>query len=81
MLSNEFVPVTKLHTNQIITSVRDGISPLPVTVYPGMILSVWRLPSIWERVKFLFSGEVTLTTLGERQCPVALQTGDTIRIL
>ena len=80
----EFRPVKKWHTNKIYTGPK-GVSDLPLTQAGnedtgtgiGLTLnSVWFQPSIWERVKFLFHGEVTLRIVGNIQPPVSVVCGD-----
>lgn len=78
MNPKEFKPVTKWHTTTNYTGSGD-IKPLPVTRFDdGTLNSVWALPSVWERVKFLFRGELTLRIYGNSQPPVAVVAGDIV---
>ena len=76
MLKSEFVPVKKWHTTSKFVGKGD-IQPLPVTRFDdGTLNSIWKLPSLWERVKFLFRGELTLRIYGSGHSPVAIVAGD-----
>ena len=81
---SEFRPVSKLHNTANFNgfktespAVNNGeVKALPVTQNSESIDSVWKLDSVWERVKFLFKGEVTLRVLGQRLPGVVVVNGD-----
>jgi len=80
MQSNEFVPVEKSHKTHTFTGTGD-IKPLHVTKHiddDGHVTlnSVWYLYSLWERIKFLYTGQITLRISGPSQPPVVLVNGD-----
>lgn len=76
MNTQEFIPVRKPHNNSNFIGGGD-IKPLPATRYEdGTINSVWMLPSFWQRLRFLFHGEITLRIYGCSQPPVAVVAGD-----
>ena len=78
MKSKEFKPVAKWHNTIKYVGTGD-IKPLPVTRFDdGTLNSVWALPSFWQRLRFLFSGEVTLRIMGYSQPPVVIVAGDAI---
>ncbi len=73
---NELLPIKKWHTNM--TYVADGCGDLPVLKLKDQIISVWKQNSIWERIKFLFHGEITFSVFSNQQPPIALSSGDII---
>lgn len=78
MNPKEFKPVRKWHTSNTYIGT-NGIEPLPVTRFDdGTLNSVWVLPSFWQRLRFLFRGELTLRILGASQPPVAVVAGDIV---
>ena len=72
-----FVPVKKWHSN--CTHKLEGCHDLPTTVLKDQIISVWKCKSIWERIKFLFNGEITLSVMGKGQPPITLFSGDPLK--
>jgi hypothetical protein len=76
-MKQEFVPVWKWHTTTKYNGTGD-VKPLPVTrsMIDHTLNSVWVLPSFWQRLCFLFSGELTLRIYGTSQPPVAIVAGD-----
>ena len=78
MNAKEFKPVSKWHnTNNYVGT--GEIKPLPVTRFDDNTLnSVWVLPSVWQRLRFLFRGELTLRIYGSSQPPVAVVAGDIV---
>lgn len=89
MKYHDLIPIQKPHTNQILNGrpakegedgVIDGkVHGLPVTLNQQRIVSVWQCRSLWWRLRFLFHGEITLTTLGQKQPAVAISVGDTLK--
>ncbi len=78
MNPTEFKPVSKWHTSNTYIGTGD-IKPLPVTRFDdGTLNSVWVLPSLWQRLRFLFRGEITLRIYGTCQPPVAVVAGDIV---
>lgn len=74
----EFVPVKKRHTTTLFTG-KGEVRHLPVTrLEDGTMNSVWALPSFWQRLRFLFRGEITLRVAGNGHPPVAIVAGDII---
>ena len=55
-------------------------SDLHVTRASGQIVSTWEIPSLWERIKFLFKNELTLSITGNQLPPVSLMVGDCITV-
>ena len=84
MDKTEFKPVKKKHNNGVFNGFRtfspavlDGeVKGLYVTRNEESIDSVWKLNSFWQRIKFLFKGEVTLRVLGDKLPPVVVVNGD-----
>lgn len=76
MNANEFKPVLKWHSRNTFVGC-GAIKPLPATrLDDGTINSVWMLPSFWQRLRFLFRGEITLRIYSSSQPPVAVVAGD-----
>lgn len=73
-IRNEFRPVEKWHKNRTYTGKGD-VQNLPVTEYEDTLNSIWQLDSAWERIKFLFHGQVTLRVRGA-QVPTIIVAGD-----
>ena len=73
-------PKRKPHNNFTFTAPKDmeNCSDLHVTLASGCIVSTWEIPSLWERVKFLFKNEVSLSITGNQLPPVSLMVGDCI---
>lgn len=69
-------PVAKDHTNMNL--VAEGCSDLPATRTDVGILSVWKCASIWQRIKFLFTGEICLHIFGQGHPPVSIIIGDLV---
>lgn len=74
----DFQPTRKPHQNFTYKAPEgmDNCSDLHVTNIIGGSVSVWKVKSIWERIKFLFSGEISLVIQGHGMPPVSLHTGD-----
>lgn len=74
-------PVRKWHSNKkFLAGDIPGVeADLPVTRLDGTNYSIWRCESLRERIKILFSGEVTLGVMGSGQPPVSVAAGDSIR--
>lgn len=72
---NQFRPLTPKFCTSI--HVGEGCGDLPTTKFtyqdgtPG-IGSTWVMASLWERIKFLFSGKISLVIVGHQQPPVAI---------
>lgn len=75
---NEFVPKKKEHCTHVYHGIGVHIKDLPVTNYNGTMVSIWALPSLWQRVKFLFKNEITLKIMGSNLPPMILINGDII---
>lgn len=60
------------------TYVADGCGDLPVLKLNDRIVSIWKQHSIWERIKFLFHGEMTFSVFSKEQPPIALSSGDIV---
>jgi len=73
----EFWPVKKWHTTNVYQAA--GCGDLPVCKLPDQIVSVWKQKSLWERVKFLFHGEITFSVWGQQQPPIGLSCGDIVQ--
>lgn len=78
-------PVKKWHTNSVlkgwgVEGEVNFVDDLPVTVFmsSGNVASVWSVKSFWERVKFLFHGEITIVITGTTHPPISLSCGDVI---
>lgn len=84
MNKDEFFPVRKKHTTNTAfgrpsknPAVKTGmILSMPITRLDGVINSVWKIESIWARLKILFKGEITIRILAEKQPPIAVIAGD-----
>ena len=76
MRESKFKPIKKPHNNTWYSAGECWESLSATRGDDGTINSVWVLASFWERVKFLFKGELTLTILSRNQPPVAIVAGD-----
>lgn len=78
MKNYDLLPVKKDHCNYTYKapSGMDNCSDLYVTKFEWGASSVWKLNSILERIKFLFTGEITLIVHGQGMSPVSLASGD-----
>ena len=80
----ELQPICKKHNNRDAfgyetdsTAVKGGkIKDLRLTDDGQALASFWKCPSVWERVKFLFHGEITVRLLVRKQPPIAVVMGD-----
>lgn len=78
------IPVKKPHTNQtfkgdhLTDAHGQKVRNLELTMTDHSLISVWECPSLWERIKFLFHGEITLEILGHKLPPFNLTMGDRI---
>lgn len=74
----DFIPAKKDHQNFTYTAPPgdDNCSDLHVTKLEWGSVSVWKMSSLWERIKFLFTGEISLIINGGGMPPVSLHTGD-----
>lgn len=74
----DFLPIEKGHQNMVFKAPpgAEGIEDLKVTKFTWGNLSVWKMHSIWERVKFLFKGEISLKIMGQGLPPLSIHTGD-----
>lgn len=75
----ELWPIEKWHTNSILKGF-DDVADLPITVFKetNQIASIWKVDSFWERLKFLWSGEVTFLCWGNTHPPINISLTDTI---
>ena len=71
-----FIPVKKQHTNRVY--VHPTCEDLPLTYADGRLCSVWKLRGFFQRLRFLFTGEVTLLLLSDSQPPCCIIAGDSI---
>ncbi len=81
-------PIAKPHSNMMLGGrpaepnekgvIGGKVLGLPVTANEYRMVSVWKCSSFWWRVKFLFTGEVTLTVLGKSHPCVSLSVGETV---
>lgn len=85
MESTIMKPIKKWHTNSVLKGwdgddKKDPVHDLPVTRIEnnGGVVSIWKIKSIWQRVKFLFHGEITFQTMGTTHPPVSFYCGDVI---
>lgn len=74
------VPIKKWHSNVSFHAPEgmDNCSTLEVTRIGDQLISVWKIESFWERVKFVFSGEISLTIFSRSLPPVSLVVGDCV---
>lgn len=77
-METNFVPVKTKYMDK--TYVAEGCGDLPATIvkFPegGQgVASTWKCQNLWERIKFLFRGKVTLLVWGG-QPPVCIYEGD-----
>lgn len=82
-------PVRKWHTNNRSSgrdalpeevSIAEGgkIHAAPMTVRRNSTLVVYKCSSVWWRLRFLFTGEVTMVALGDYMPPMAVCVGDSM---
>ena len=78
-MNEELKPIETWHQTNNYVGTGD-IKPLPVTRHDDedgtSLNSIWKLPSLWARIKFLFDGKITLRVYGGQQPPVAVVRGD-----
>lgn len=74
----DFQPVKKQHNNFTYTAPdeMDNCSDLHVTNLDWGSVSVWGVKSLFERIKFLFTGQISLIVHGQGMPPVSLYIGD-----
>lgn len=71
-------PISEWHTNSALKGY-DDIPDLPITRFDdGTMASVWKIKSIWWRLKFLLTGKLTMTIMGQTHPPVGLHIGELI---
>lgn len=72
------IPIKKPYNNFTFTAPKgmDNCIDLHVTKTKQQIVSTWKLRSFWERLKFLFNGEITLVIWGQGMPPVSLVNRD-----
>ena len=77
---NYFEPINKKHSNFIFKAPESmpDCGDLHVTRIEDNIISNWKISSLWERFKFLFHGEITLTIYGQSMPPVSLGISDAV---
>lgn len=73
----DLFPITKWHTNSTLKGFGDVVD-LPITKFPGLIISVWKVKSVWWRVRFLFSGEVSFMCQGATHPPISIIIGESV---
>jgi len=77
-----FKPVRKPHNNRVFTAPvgMGNCKDLYVTkIDPDEHVSTWTV-NLWERIKFLFHGEISLSVIGGMP-PVSISTGDSCKEL
>ena len=82
--TRELTPIETWHKTHIYTGHSytgpGDVKPLPITrhvdEYGITLNSCWVLPSMWERIKFVFTGKITLRIYSETMPPVSLVAGD-----
>jgi hypothetical protein len=76
---HELWPIETWHTNTVLKGF-DDVQDLPITSWPeeNRIMSVWKVKSIWWRIKFLFSGEISFMCWGDTHPPVSIMIGETV---
>ena len=75
------LPVKKEHSNFKLLGTTPDVGDLHTSrssKFGGLNSSVWKCPSLWKRIKFVFHGEVTLTVMGETSPPVLVVVGDVV---
>ncbi len=82
-MTGELIPVKKPHNNKVYKGYDpknlvgvEKIEDLNLTDDGEAFNSVWRCNNIWERIKFLFFGELTLRVIGRAQPAVSIILGD-----
>lgn len=76
MTKDILIQIRKSHNNTILQGDGKQIGNLSVTKSQDAIYSCWKCESIWQRIIFLFKGEITLSVLSSSQPPVCLIVGD-----
>lgn len=78
---DQFLPINKWHNNFTYTAPPSmkNCNDLQVTKLDGRILSTWKMNSIFERIKFLFKGEIILEVSGDSFSPTAIYFHDGIK--
>ena len=75
-------PMKKPHNNLILKGWGDDVHDLGVTkvfhhgVAAPFLYSTWKVASLWERIKFLFKGEVTIGVMGHTAPPISIMIGE-----
>lgn len=74
----DFEPVKKDHCNFTFKAPKgmSDCSDLSVTRLDWGSQSTWKLKSLWSRIRFLFTGEISLLISGKGMPPVSLHCGD-----
>ena len=70
----------RLATELELAAVADGrVNDLPITRTVTTVVTVWRCRSLLWRLRFLFTGRLTVTVLGRNTLPLAVAIGDTMQ--
>ena len=77
---SQFAPVTPVFCTGNHTG-SGGVGDLPTTVIrlpnnSSAIGSTWVISSVRERIRFLFSGKISITIMGQGMPPLAVNVGD-----
>lgn len=85
----DLTPEVRPHTNALLSGrplchaweeyATGGVHDLPITRTVGTIVTVWRCRPLLWRIRFLLTGRLTVTILGNRTAPLAVSIGDTMQ--
>lgn len=85
---HDITPEVRPHTNALLSGrplldaefefATGRVSDLPMTRTVGTIVTVWRCRSLLWRIRFLLTGRLTVTILGNRTPPLSVAIGDTM---
>ena len=86
--SLEFIPVKKMHSNSVLKGWPadkakgiEKVHDLHITrLIDNSVVSIWKCKSIIERVKFLFTGEITFMVQSKTHPPISILIHDQIRM-
>lgn len=77
-MSKYFNPIDKNYHN--ITYMGNGSTVKDLNLFKDEInnclYSSWKIKSIFQRIKFLFNGEITLCVVGDKLPPMSVINGD-----
>jgi hypothetical protein len=77
---SELNPIADWHSNNVLKGIEKNgvtfVSDLPITQLGDKIVSIWKAPTFWVRIKFLLTGKVNFQILAQTHAPIAISIGE-----